>query len=109
EFLHNGWVKPTVNQKFINHLEKHKIKYQIVGTTMIIFLCTTGIASANTGIDAGAERVYKKLLNVGKWVIIVKGAIDTIKAVADGDMLSARKNALGYGVTYMILHALPWG
>jgi hypothetical protein len=64
--------------------------------------------AASTGIDIGAEKVYKKLVNIGKWVIIIKGGIDTIKSVADGDMHGVKKNVLGYGVTYAVLWGLPW-
>lgn len=77
--------------------------------SVALFIATPDVSfAAGTGIDVGAEKIYKKLVNIGKWVIIVKGGIDTIKTVADGDLPSAKKNFLGYGVTYAILWGLPW-
>lgn len=64
--------------------------------------------AGGTGLDVGANKIYRKLINVGKWVIIVKGGIDTIKSVAEGDTGAAKKNFLGYVITYAILWALPW-
>lgn len=81
---------------------------RVAGIT-IVLLAIPHTAFAATGIDVGAERIYRKLINVGKWVIIVKGGIDTIKSVTEGDMQAAKKNFLGYLVTYGILWALPWG
>lgn len=79
------------------------------GVTFILFAGLPDISfAAGTGIDVGADKIYKKLLNIAKWVIIFKGGIDTIKNVADGDLQAAKKNFLGYGVTYCILWGLPW-
>jgi hypothetical protein len=109
DFVRNGWREESTIRSFIVHLERHKIKYRIIGTVIILFLGFTDVSFASgTGIDVGAEKIYKKLINVGKWVIIVKGGIDTIKSVADGDHPAAKKNFLGYVVTYAILWALPW-
>lgn len=66
-------------------------------------------AAGSTGIDAGANRIYEKLLNVGKWIIIGKGAILTIQNVTDGDLPAAKKNFFAHLIVYAILHALPWG
>lgn len=82
---------------------------KVAGVTAILLIGLPDVSHAATGIDEGAGKIYKKLLNVGKWVIIVKGGLDTVKHVADGDTLSARKNFLGYMLTYAILWALPWG
>lgn len=62
-----------------------------------------------TGIDAAASQIYRKLLNVGKWVIIVKGGIDTIQSAISGDLQSAKRNFLSYLLVYVTLWALPWG
>lgn len=82
---------------------------KVAGLTGIIFIWLSDTSfAAGTGIDVGADKVYKKLLGIGKWVIIFKGGIDTIKSVADGDLPAAKRNFLGYGVTYAILWGLPW-
>lgn len=80
--------------------------FQCAGITFVIL--AGAHYAASTGIDIGADKIYKKLVNIGKWVIIVKGGIDTIKSVADGDLQGAKKNFLGYGVTYAVLWGLPW-
>jgi hypothetical protein len=82
---------------------------KVAGVTCVLFFGLPDASfAAGTGIDAGATKIYAKLINVGKWVIIVKGGIDTIRSVAEGDVNTAKKNFLGYVVTYAILWALPW-
>ncbi|MEF3311394.1 hypothetical protein PV433_21165 [Paenibacillus sp. GYB004] len=83
--------------------------FKTAGITVVLLAIPASAFAASTGIDVGAEKIYKKLLNVGKWVIVAKGGIDTIKSVADGDLQAAKRNFLGYLVTYAILWALPWG
>lgn len=84
---------------------------KIAGITLVLTLALPQLthAAGATGIDAAATKLYRKLLNVGKWVIIVKGGIDTIQSVVQGDMHHAKKNFLGYVLVYTILLALPWG
>jgi hypothetical protein len=109
DFVRYGWHEEGVIQSFLAHLDRHKIKYRVIGTAIILFLGITDISfAASTGMDVGAAKIYAKLINVGKWVIIVKGGIDTIRSVAEGDVNTAKKNFLGYVVTYAILWALPW-
>lgn len=84
---------------------------KVAGISFILLAAMPGssfAAAAGTGIDVGADKIYKKLLLIAKWVIIFKGGIDTIKSVAEGDLAAAKKNFLGYGVTYAILWGLPW-
>jgi hypothetical protein len=82
-----------------------------VGFSMVLLTGfeSSAFAAGNTGIDAGANQLYKKLLNIAKWVIVFKGGMDTVKDVTDGDLHAARKHFLGYLVTYAILWVLPWG
>lgn len=100
----------SIKETLISHFEKHKIAYRIIGTTIIIF--ASGILDQNvlaaTGIDAGGNRIYSKLVNLGKWVIIFKGGFDTIQNTLKGDMDMARKSFLQYLMIYVILLALPW-
>ena len=63
--------------------------------------------SANT-LDEKAGNIYKKLLGFGKWVIIVKGALDTINQTVQGDFGTAKKSFLSYLLVYVILQGLPW-
>lgn len=121
DFVRNGWQEETTIQKFFAHLDRNKIKYCVIGTAIILFLSVSGLAFANgndavsvfassgTGIDAGAKTLYKKLISVGKWIIIIKGGIETIKSAAvDGDFQNSRTKILGYVITYALLWALPW-
>lgn len=108
DFIRYGWQEESKVDVFFAHLKRHKIKYRIIGTAIILFLGVSSVAFASTGIDAGAEKIYRKLINIGKWVIICKGGIETIKSAADGDFEQVKRGFLGYGVTYAILWGLPW-
>ena len=111
-FAHDYSIDTTID-KIVAHLKKHKIKYQIVGITLVIF--ATGIfdtsafaSTGGTGLDIGGRRIYKKLVGLGKWVIIFKGAWETIQSSLKGDMDTAKKSFLQYLLIYIILLALPW-
>lgn len=73
-----------------------------------IFLLNFDLVSANTGIDVAAQKIYSKVLLIGKWIIIVKGAIDTINHMVKGEADIAKKSFLGYLIVYIILQGLPW-
>lgn len=62
----------------------------------------------NNSIDTGAKKIYAKLLNVGKWVIIFKGAWDTINNTIKEDFDKAKRSFLQYLLIYLILLAFPW-
>ncbi|MGU3469875.1 hypothetical protein ACLBWT_01760 [Paenibacillus sp. D51F] len=66
----------------VEHIERHKLIYQVGALTLTVLLGAGGVdavfaAAGDVGIDAGAERLYSKLIGIGRWVII-KGAFDTI-------------------------------
>jgi hypothetical protein len=114
DFVRSGWKEESKIDVFLAHLKRHKIKYQVIGTAIILFLGVAGTSFAmdpsSTGIDARASFLYKnKVLLIGKWVIIVKGAIDTIQKLVDGNFPEAKKNFLSYLMIYAILQGLPWG
>lgn len=94
----------------VKTLTKRGTIVKVAGLTLVILAGMPDVSHAAgvTGIDAQADKLYRKLINVGKWVIIIKGGIETIKNVADGDLPATKKNFLGYGLTYAILWALPW-
>lgn len=96
-------------QRYID--DNQSVLWQGAGYALVILLASAGIdsVSASSGIDVKAEKMYMKLLSVGKWVIIGKGGIDTIKAVSQNDMQGAQKNFLQYLLIYALLMALPWG
>ncbi|GKU79833.1 hypothetical protein [Paenibacillus sp. L3-i20] len=93
----------------IEHIDCNKTVYRIGAITLAIMLGGIDIVSAASGgIDAGAQMIYTKLVNVGKWVIIIKGGFDTINATVQGDFVTARKSFLSYLLVYVVLLGLPW-
>ncbi|HSH53127.1 MAG TPA: hypothetical protein VK982_15490 [Bacteroidales bacterium] len=81
------------------------IKYSSITATFILLPNTTFAA---TSLDQSARQVYSRLLSIGKWIIIIKGAIDTINHSVKGDFDTAKKSFLSYLVVYLILNGLPW-
>ena len=114
-------IKSMTIKEFMNYdsekekaLRKVKVKKAVIATTTIVVTATsiyfTGFdhALAATSIDKSANIIYGKLLLVGKWIIIIKGAIDTINNTVQGDFNSAKKSFLSYLIIYLILNAFPW-
>ncbi|AZU61093.1 hypothetical protein [Neobacillus mesonae] len=113
EFLResNAKQKEPFNAKVERHFKKYGLMYKIAGATVIILVAGGGFDyafAAGSGIEAGAERLYVKLLSLGKWVIIFKGGFDTIKHMASGDFDAAKKGFLSYLIVYIFLFGLPW-
>ena len=93
----------------MEHINRHKVIYRIGAITLIVLLGGMDVAfAADSTIDAGATKIYSKLVNVGKWVIIIKGAFDTINSTVQGDFIQARKSFLAYLLVYVVLLGLPW-
>lgn len=99
-------------KEFMSYKKKdNKVVCKTLAVTAVIagtYLTGFDIASASSSIDAGAQVLYSKLLLVGKWIIIIKGAIDTVNSVVQGDLGGAKRNFLGYLIVYLVLNALPW-
>ncbi|MBP1924568.1 hypothetical protein J2Z76_000421 [Sedimentibacter acidaminivorans] len=77
----------------------------------VVFLCVVFLLNstlAYAGVDATGNKLYYKLVGIGKWVIIFKGAIDIIQSVISGDFQAAKKMFMGYLFAYAILFALPF-
>jgi hypothetical protein len=90
-------------------LYSRKTVIKVTGITALVLLCMPDTAfAAGSGIDDGASRIYKKVVNIGKWVIIIKGGIDCIQAVGNGDIQQAKKQGLGYLLIFGIMLGLPW-
>lgn len=98
-----------IREKITKSAMKKETLIKVAGISLILLIGLPGTSHAATGIDAVADKLYKKLLNVGKWIIIMKGGIDTIQSAIQGDVQSAKKNFLGYLLVYVVLWALPWG
>lgn len=110
QFMNRGCHSGSSINQIVQFLDRHKIAFRIVGVTLIIFAsgALDMSAFAATGIDEGATKIYDKLLNVGKWVIIIKGAWETIHNTIKGDFDTAKKSFLQYLLVYVILLAFPW-
>lgn len=103
---------PVVDwEKIRKALLKKEAIIKIAGVTLVLLVGMPDVlhAASATGIDVAAEKIYKKLLNVGKWVIVIKGGIDIIQSALQEDVQSAKKKFLGYLMVYVVLWALPWG
>jgi hypothetical protein len=109
EFLNRKETDPF-KVKFQRHLDKYGIVYKIVGTTIIFFIAGVGTDYALAGgLEKGAERLYhNSVTKIGKWIIIFKGGIDTIKAIGNGDFDNAKKSFISYLLVYLVLLGLPF-
>lgn len=105
-----GSISEFLNGKYSrkSHFEKYGVIYKAAGIATIILL-TGDVALASDGIDAGARTLYYELVRIGKWVIVFKGGVDTIKAIGDGDTSGAKKAFLSSLITYLFLLGLPYG
>lgn len=107
-------------KKLAAHYRKHEKTYNIAGLSIVLIL-TGGLDFAfaedlvvpasryeTGGIDDLAEPIYKEILGIGKWVIICKGALSSMKAVGDGDVEVAKKSFLAHVMIFLILLAYPY-
>lgn len=104
----NNIGKPTIHP-LVRHLRKHGVLYtQIILYSGVMFFSPIDTLAAGS-LDDNGNAIYKKIIGIGKWVIIIKGGIETIQNVMGGDFDSAKKSFLSYLMVYGILFALPWG
>lgn len=111
-------VKPERGKwgAIVEHISRHKVIYRIGAITLTMLFASgleafaepLNVVGDSTGIDSAAEKIYTKLVRIGKWIIIIKGAFDTISHTVQGDFVSARKSGLSYMLVYVILLGLPW-
>lgn len=79
-----------------------------IGVAAAVLLVPAAV-EAFTGIDAGGRRLHAKIVNIGKWVIVIKGSVDCIQSVLSGDLQRAKQQFFGYLLCFGIMLALPWG
>jgi hypothetical protein len=106
EFLHRK--EDPFSVKAERHFKKYGFVYKAAGIS-IILLASGGTALAASAIEPEARKLYRELVNVGKWIIIFKGAIDILRALGDGDTGSAKKTFISSVLTFLILLGLPFG
>lgn len=80
---------------------------EILTLTLLIFLFVFIPDVAFADIDASGEKLWRKLAKIAKWVIIVKGCIDVIQSILNGDVQNAKQQFLGYLLCFAIIHGLP--
>jgi hypothetical protein len=108
EFLNGRQVEESLGAKVERHINKYGSFYRIGAVTVIVLLSGSHAFATVGGIEIGAEKLYEKLLSIGKWIIIFKGGFDTIKHMAGGDFDSAKKGIFSYLLVYIFLFGLPW-
>lgn len=102
-------VVQNMRQHFKICTSTNKLFIKII-ILLIIFLSfsTNAYAVDTVRIDNAGRRIYYFVVALGKWVIIVKGAIDVITAVVNGDFQNAKKMFIGYIFAFGVLFAMPW-
>lgn len=107
-------VEEPFTLKVKKHYKKYRLVYRVVGSTIIVFVAGGGLDVAfaadgytNGIIDKEAKIVYKDLVDIGKWLIVGRGAWEIISNVLKHDMESAKKNFIGYLLAYVLLLAFP--
>lgn len=108
EFMVNGFTKgPSVTERVIDHVKRHQSIYIQAGV-LVVTVSLMGAADPSSVIDVKAHAIYHKLCTIGKWIIVVKGGIDIIGAMMQGDMDRMKKSLIGYVIGYVALLGLPW-
>lgn len=107
DFLRGCPKEETKWAQVERHFKKYGTYYRIAGVTVIVLL-TGSHAFAAGSVEDGARVLYYELVRIGKWVIIFKGGIDTIKAAGSGDFETARKSFFSHVLIYMLLFGLPY-
>lgn len=113
EFLNGYQKEEALSIKILNHFKKYGLVYKIIGSTIIILTVGGGFdyafAAGASGVDVAMNKIYMKVVSIGKWIIIIKGGIDTIKSAGDGDFPAAKKHFFSHLIVYLCLLGLPWG
>lgn len=94
-----------------NHVRKYGAVYlQVILVTLVMmFVAPHSVFAAGSGLDEKGMTIYRKIIGLGKWVIIIKGGIDLIQTVSAGDFQTAKQHFMAYLLIYAALLALPWG
>jgi hypothetical protein len=108
DFLSGQQTQVSKFAKVERHFKKYGTVYKIAGVTVVVLL-SGGHALAASAIDVPAKKLYYEIVNLGKWVIVFKGGIDTIKSIGNGDFDGAKKSFFSYLLTYLLLLGLPYG
>lgn len=91
-----------------NHFRENKGLVIKIGVATTIMLLSPSIALGSTLDDRGMS-IYWKVVSVGKYVILGKGAIECIQSALNGDFDRAKSSAIGYLLCFGLMLALPSG
>lgn len=109
DFCQRNYVNESFVRKAKRHIAQNKSFYIRVGGYTIFFICCAiDGASAASGIDVGARKMYDKICGIAKWIIAGKGALDVTNTIMTGDMASLKPKILSYVVAFFSLLGLPW-
>ena len=72
-------------------------------------LFSPSLALGADGITDTSNQLYKKVLGLGRAVILIKGGLEIVQLSLAGDFQAAKKTILGYLGIYALLLILPWG
>ena len=92
------------------HIKKNKTiyiqlgRYVIYGSLMLATPSFVALAS----IDTSGYAIYRKVAQIGKWIIIIKGVFDILQSVLNGDTMGAKRMFFLYVLAYAVILALPW-
>lgn len=103
-------VVQNMRQLYKKCMSTDKLFLKVIFLLIIFLSFSTNVyADMDTSrIDNAGRRIYYFVVAMGKWVIIVKGAVDVITAVVNADFQNAKKLFIGYIFAYGILFAMPW-
>lgn len=123
EFMQRGFPPSmTVPQRVGNHFRRHGATYlQISGIAITILIMGAADPSTVTAsldpsqavsgpeqIDVKAHHIYDRLCLIGKWIIVIRGGVDIISSMSQGELDSMKKKIISYVVGYLALLGLPW-
>jgi hypothetical protein len=113
EFLNGRQVEESLGAKVERHINKYGSFYRIGAVTVVILLSGGHALAAGlmdtSPLDREAIKIYHEIVRIGKWLIIIKGGIDIIKCIGDGDFQAAKKHCFSYIMIYLLLLGLPYG
>lgn len=101
-------VTRTANKVVIHVKANKEIYFRVGGVLVSVLIFHSGSGFTGNGLDYKAYKLYKKLIRIGKWIIVFKGGWETISSVLSGDMAESKKQFLMYTLIYVILLGLPF-
>jgi hypothetical protein len=110
DFMREGFVLETITDKIKKHFKQNKSFYIRASGFSILFLWVGhhAFAASPENVDRAAHEIYRRLCKIGKWIIVIRGAIDVIGNMTNGDLENMKKKIIGYVLGYIALLGLPW-